>query len=202
MVLRYLLAIAVAAVATFALVFLMQSLISMSGKGLTEGNAGHAIEFVRLKKDSDLELKKRRLPEKQEPEEPPPPPPLDLADAPKPGQDLGSGIAVAVPDFALAGGPNLGAPPSDADVIPLVRVNPQYPPRAISMGLEGWVEVEFTISAAGTVIDPVVVDSSSSLFHRSTLRAIKKWKYNPKIVDGTAVERKGVRVRLDYALNE
>ena len=42
---------------------------------------------------------------------------------------------------------------SDRDVIPLVRINPDYPPRALSRGLEGWVQVQFTITATGTVKD-------------------------------------------------
>ena len=40
---------------------------------------------------------------------------------------------------------------SDRDVIPLVRINPDYPPRALSRGLEGWVQVQFTITPTGTV---------------------------------------------------
>ncbi len=99
--------------------------------------------------------------------------------------------------------PTLGGAPSDSDVIPLVRVLPQYPPRAASRGIEGWVIVEFTISAAGTVKDPVVVDSHpSAIFNRAMLRAIRKWKYKPKIVDGVAVERIGVRVRQNFELED
>jgi protein TonB len=116
-------------------------------------------------------------------------------------------MAIAAPsadfDLALAGGPHLGGPPSDSDIIPLVRVLPQYPPRAMSQGIEGWVLVEFTISAAGTVKDPVIIDSyPSSIFNRSMLRAIRKWKYKAKIVDGVAVERTGVRVRQNFELED
>jgi protein TonB len=147
-------------------------------------------------------MKKRRLPDKQKPEETPPPPPLDFSKAARPGQDVGTGVAIAAPELEIIGGPNLGAAPNDADIIPLVRVNPQYPSRALSRGIEGWVTLEFTISAAGTVTDPMVIESSSSLFHSASMRAIKKWKYNPKIVDGQPVERSGVRVRLDFELDE
>ncbi len=202
MLLRYVMAAAGAAVATYGLFFLMQSLISMSGSGLSEALSRNAIEFVRLRRDSELELKKRQLPEKQKREEPPPPPLLEMARSQKPSQHLGDAVSVPMPDFDLSGGPALGAAPSDADIVPLVRVNPQYPSRAMSLGVEGWVEVEFTISPTGTVQDPVVVESSSKLFHRETLRAIKKWKYNPKIVDGKPVPRPGVRVRLTYRLDD
>ena len=121
---------------------------------------------------------------------------------PKPGQ---AALAIAAPradfDFDISGGPHLGGVASDADVIPLVRVLPQYPPRASSRGIEGWVVVEFTITAAGTVQDPTVIDADPpGIFNRAMLRAIRKWKYKPKIVDGIAVERTGVRVRQNFEL--
>ncbi len=202
MIRRYLAAAGAAAVVTTGLFLLMQSLISMGGSALSDPLAGQVIEFIRLKKDSELELKKREMPEKQKREMPPPPPMLDMARSERPDQDIGAAGMVAVPTFEPAGGPDLGAPPSDADIIPLVRVKPQYPSRALSMGIEGWVDVEFTISAAGTVVDPVVVDSTSGVFHTATLRAVRKWKYNPKIVDGQPVERPNVRVRINFNFSE
>jgi protein TonB len=201
---RYIITVTLAVGITFGLFWLMQFLISMKSGLYDEAKRGRVIEFVRLKRESELELKKRKLPEKQEREEEPPPPDLDLSATPKPGQQT---MAIAAPsadfDLALAGGPHLGGPPSDSDIIPLVRVQPQYPPRAQSRGIEGWVLVEFTISAAGTVKDPVVIDAyPSSIFNRAMLRAIRKWKYKAKIVDGVAVERTGVRVRQNFELED
>jgi protein TonB len=201
---RLLITVAVAAGITFGLFWLMQFLISMKSDFYDESKRGRVVEFVRLKRESDLELKKRRLPEKQEREEEPPPPDIDLSSTPKPNQQA---MAIATPsaDFglALAGGPHLGGAPSDSDIIPLVRVLPQYPPQAASRGIEGWVIVEFTISAAGTVKDPVIVEyEPSSIFNRAMLRAIRKWKYKPKIVDGVPVERPGVRVRQNFLLED
>ena len=95
----------------------------------------------------------------------------------------------------------LGAIASDTEEIPLVRVPPVYPERARQRGIEGWVEVSFTISAAGAVKDPDVTGySPSQIFNRAALRAIRKWKYNPKVVDGAAVERVGVTVRLRFEM--
>ncbi len=199
---RYLITGLLGAAVTFALFFLMQFLISRKSGELEEGIRGKVIEFVRLKRDSDLQLKQRQLPDKKPPEEPPPPPRLDMSRAPKPDPSLEGG---AVLDFSLdlAGGLNLGAAPSDMDVIPLVRVNPQYPVRAAERGIQGWVEVEFTITAAGTVKEPMVIAAQpSGIFNRAALRAIRKWKYNPKVEDGVAVERSGVRVRLTFELED
>ena len=200
---RTLITTVIAAGITFGLFWLMQFLISMEGAGPDEAKYGRLIEFVRLKRDSDLELKDRRLPEKKKAEEQPPPPDMSMSATPKPGQEA---LAIAAPradyDLDISGGPHLGGPASDADVIPLVRVLPQYPPRASARGIEGWVVVEFTITAAGTVKDPIIIDADPpGIFNRAMLRAIRKWKYKPKIEDGIAVERMGVRVRQNFEMD-
>ncbi len=196
---RHLIAGFLAILVTFGLFYLMQALIL--GKDMKLDKAGGSmIDFVRLKKDTDLELKKRKMPDRKEPEEPPPPPDLSMARTNKPTQDMGD-MAFAIDVDVDMGGTNIAIAASDSDVIPIVRVTPQYPLRASERGIEGWVEVEFTISKLGTVKDPFVLNSHpSSIFDRSALKAIRKWKYNPKIEDGEPVERPGVKVRLKFDL--
>jgi protein TonB len=186
---------------TFGLFYLMQALIL--GKDMKLGEmTGTMIDFVRLKKDSELDLKKRKMPDKKEPEEPPPPPDLSLARSNKPNQEMGD-MAFAIDVDVDVGGTDILIAASDTDVIPIVRVNPQYPLRASERGIEGWVEVQFTISKLGTVKDPRVINSHpSSIFDRAALKAIRKWKYNPKIEDGEPMERPGVNVRLKFELNQ
>lgn len=72
------------------------------------------------------------------------------------------------PDGGLISGPpsvetdvDGGLPASiDGDVTPLFRLQPLYPRRAQERGIEGWVALQFTITASGTVRDPVIVDSN------------------------------------------
>lgn len=113
-------------------------------------------------------------------------------------------VPVAGPPVELAGAPVLGEAPADTEAVPLVRVTPQYPTSALSRGLEGWVEVSFTITPEGTVEDPVVIgrSSGSKVFDREAIRAIKRWKYKPKIDNGVAVARTGVLVRLSFTLED
>lgn len=89
---------------------------------------------------------------------------------------------------------------SDRDTIPLVRVPPDYPPRALSRGLEGWVQVQFTITGTGSVKDAVVVKSSSKVFEDAAIKSILRWRYNPKIEGGAAVERVGVQTIIRFTL--
>ena len=189
-----------AIIVTFGLFYLMQALI-LSGDAALDKAGGTMIEFVRLKKDTELETKKRKMPDKKEPEEPPPPPDLSMSKSSKPSQEMGE-MAFAIDVDVDVGGTAVAIAAADSDVVPIVRVNPQYPLRASERGIEGWVAVEFTISKLGTGKNPRVIGSHpSSIFDRAALKAIRKWKYNPKIEDGEPVERPGVKVKLTFDLS-
>jgi protein TonB len=200
---RYLLSAILGGVVTFGLFFVMQRLIAMADARPDDKNKGKVIEFVRLKKDQEVQTKDREVPDKKPPEEPPPPPPLSTAQNNKP--DAGAtGFAQTFDLAADLGHAEVGTGTAsvDTDTIPLVRVEPAYPIRAAERGIEGWVTVEFTISPRGTVVDPQVIGyEPSSIFNQAALRAIRRWKYNPKIVDGKPVSRPGVKVKLDFTLD-
>jgi len=92
---------------------------------------------------------------------------------------------------------------SDRDVVPLVRINPDYPPRALSRGIEGWVQVQFTITETGSVADAIVVDASpKGVFDDAAIKAILRWRYNPKVEGAVAVARKGVQTILRFELED
>ena len=199
---RHLVAAGLSLGVTFGLFFVMQALISMSGAGLDESGRSSMVEFIRLKKDTEVETKKREVPDKELPQKPPPIPDLDLSAASL-SHDLGV-MAIGVDiDLDLGAGPDLAAAGRDGDVTPIVRVNPQYPIRAAEQGIEGWVELMFTISATGAVLDPVVTAARPArIFDRAAIRAVSRWKYSPKIEDGEAMERPGVTVRLRFELDD
>ena len=89
----------------------------------------------------------------------------------------------------------------DGDAMPLVRPTPDYPARAAAAGTEGWVQVQFSVTAAGTVRDAVVVASEpGTLFDEAALKAIARWRYNPRVVDGMAVERVGLQTVIRFEL--
>jgi protein TonB len=188
---------------TFGLFYLMQFLISMGADRGAAISKGPVIEFVRLKRESETMTRKRELPEKERPPEPPPPPDIEMSQSDAPDADT---LAIAAPSVdikpTMAGGLNIGTGASDAESVPIVRVPPQYPLRAQERGIEGWVLVEFTITPAGTVRDPRVLDSDPPrIFDRAALRTIKKWKYRPKVIDGVAVESTG-RNKITFSLEQ
>jgi len=91
---------------------------------------------------------------------------------------------------------------AEGDYLPIVRVAPVYPARALSRGLEGYVDLSFTVTTTGTVRDPVVMFSTSSLFERAALRAVLKFKYKPRVVDGVPVDVPNVKTRISFKIED
>jgi len=87
---------------------------------------------------------------------------------------------------------------TDGEYQPIVKVAPSYPPIAASMGIEGYVVVEFTVTRYGAVRDVVVIESSDDLFVEAAVQATYKFKYKPRVIDGEPVEVSGVRNRITF----
>ncbi len=158
------------------------------------------IEFSRMRRDTEAATKRE---DRAEREPPPPAPEIPRMQFSTSGVD--NNVATLNPTINTAGSISRMdmSGGSDTDVIPLVRIAPEYPPRALSRGLEGWVQVQFTITATGAVKDAVVVASDPPrIFDEAALRSIARWRYNPKVEGGVAVERIGVQTVIRFLLEE
>ena len=198
---RYVISIVVGSIVTVSLLFVMQLLIVTGKQALTDPRERHKLEFVRVKRNENLNVEDI-VPEKppKPPETPPETPPQDMdnvnPDAPT--------INVAPPTVSAntdIGGPG-GMKIAEGDYLPIVRVAPVYPARALSRGLEGFVDLSFTVTTTGTVKDPIVIQSTSSLFERAAVRAVLKFKYKPRVVDGVPVDVPGVKTRISFQLED
>jgi len=201
-VLRFAIALVVAVVATFAVFWMMQSLISTGGSVLNEQDFGRIQSFVMDKPDDDVQTKER-APKKppvaqKEPPKPDMPKP-EMSQADTASMDMG-GVQMAnnlTVDAGLTGGTG------DGEYLPIVKVAPTYPRRAAQRGIEGYVVVEFTVSTLGTVINPTVIESDPpSVFDSAAINAASKFKYKPKMVNGTPVEVPGVRNIIRFELDK
>jgi len=198
---RYAISIIVGSLVTVSLLFVMQLLIVTGKQALTDPRERHKLEFVRVKRNENVNVEDI-IPDKppKPPETPPETPPQDMdninPDAPT--------INVAPPQ--VTGGTDIGGPGgmniAEGDYLPIVRVAPVYPARALSRGLEGFVDLQFTVTTAGTVRDPIVLQSTSSLFERAAIRAVLKFKYKPRVVDGVPVDVPGVKTRISFMLED
>jgi protein TonB len=185
----------------FALFWIMQALVSVTGK-MKETGGKLSIDFVRLKRDNTPEVKKREKPQRLKPEQQPPPPEMNLAKNMNPGDAVGAIVPDLDTGLELESATNISAAGGgDQDAVPLVRADPNYPPRAKQQGIEGYVILRFTITPVGTVEDIEVVRAQPpSIFDREAVRAARKYRYNPSIENGEPISRPGVLLRLDFEL--
>ena len=78
-------------------------------------------------------------------------------------------------------------------------VNPVYPESARKRGTEGWVELAFTVTQAGTVEDVEVRNSSpEAVFDEAATRAIRQWRFEPIVRDGEKISQRAM-VRLRFS---
>lgn len=95
------------------------------------------------------------------------------------------------------------APGGDGDAVPIVRVAPRYPERAAMRGIEGRVLIEFTVDRVGSVKSAAVVAAEPpNIFDKAALEAVRQWRYTPRIVNGVAVEREGLKISIPFRLGD
>lgn len=195
---------------TGSLFWFLSTLISMNIEPVEQEKAMR-IEFSRVRRETEAKTIKRQKPEPEKPVQ-------AMASTSKVSTEsgvsaivpsagpiaigLGSGVTVDVK--GILGGPMVvNAGGSDREEMPLVRVEPVYPPRALARGVEGWVLVEFTITASGTTADVRAVKAAPErMFETAAVKAVESWKYKPKVEAGMATDRRGVQVLISFAIDE
>lgn len=89
----------------------------------------------------------------------------------------------------------------DGNALAMVKVQPVYPRRALQRGITGYVVLEFTINELGMVEEPrVIVSEPPGVFDRAALKALERWKFQPKVVNGVAKKTHGVQQKMSFNL--
>ena len=200
---RLAIGLAIGLAVTAGLFWMMQYLIASADRTLNESTSGNLLDFVRLKRDESIQRRQLKPKKPPPPDAPPPQPPTPKLESLDPSADKIAISAVPVEtDIEMSGGFSLGV--GEGDYLPIVKVAPIYPARALQRGLEGFCVVQYTVTSLGTIKDPVVVQDqcTSSLWHRASLQAALKFKYKPRVIDGVAVEVPGVQNKFTYAILE
>jgi len=79
-------------------------------------------------------------------------------------------------------------------------VAPRYPRSAERRNLSGWVDVVFTVTTDGTVIDIDVRNSEpGDTFVNAAIKAVEKWEFEPVVENGAVIEKRA-GVRMMFAL--
>lgn len=190
---RFSLSIPLAAAITLALFAIMQALVVVD-RVVIDKTPGVTIDWVRHLELEPLVPRRPEIKELPEPEIPPVIPTIRVeSEGPGP-------IVVENPPPALE--ENVVNPPaSDGPPLPIVRIEPVYPRSALSRGVEGYVIVEFDVWIDGSVRNARVVEHyPSEIFDQSSLNAISRFRYKPKIEDGTPVIFTGMKNRFTFEL--
>ena len=211
-ILRLPVAALLAFIVTILLFYLMQSLIESGERAITANNLVNIVKFTRIKEERVVETKKRR------PEPPPLPdePPKVVKPRVHTHVDVDTWSNVFKPlASTVKVSPSLNFR-SDGEYLPIIKVQPVYPYRALEQELVGWVIVEFTVNEIGKVVDLVIVDHCvwrslslepcydrpGKIFDRPALAAASRFKYKPRVIDGQAIATAGVRNMITFVLDE
>ena len=202
-IVRLIIGLIVSLAVTLSLFWLMQYLIETADRTLNDDGAGNLVDFVRVKRDEAIERRQLKPKKPPPPEQAPPQPPTPQLDNLDANAEKVAISAVPVEtDIEMTGGFSLGV--GEGDYLPIVKVAPIYPNRALTRGVEGYCVVQYTVTRQGTTRDPFVIEDqcTSSLFHRASVNAALKFKYKPRIMDGEAVEVPGVQNKFTYEITE
>ena len=184
---------------TFGILWVMQILIATGEGAITSKYEGRFVDFVRIKKDESLDTKNAKPKKPPEPEEPPPEPEQQMDDIDTSMDTVSIGSVDANMDVAAGiGGFNAG----EGEYLPIVKVAPIYPNRALSRGIEGYCIIEFVVTRNGTTANGKVIECTSSLFAKASLKASSKFKYKPRVINGTPIDVPGVQHKITFELEK
>ena len=202
---RLFLALPLAGVLGLALFSFMAWMVDNGHQRSPDNSDTLSFNMVMVEAEQEVQRRQRAVPEQPAMPEPPPEAQASQSQAEVtplnsmsslPSLDLNTsvdGLAINAPTFSDFG--------SNQQAMPLYRVEPRYPAKALKRGAEGHVIMSFTIDEMGRPVDIQVTDANPRrMFEREAMRALKKWKYQPKVVDGKAIAQVGQTVKLEFKL--
>ena len=192
--------------------FLLLNLLFSSKKEKDEVD-NIKVEVAFVEEDKQVQRKERRPPKKPPPPKEPPPPQqqvqqkqqkvvtalvdikIENIDATMDGTGIFiGGLGQGQTDFSGMG---------DGDAIPVYQPQAEYPVQAQLKGIQGYVLFTMDIGPDGSPSNISVEDESPrGVFRRNAMRAIRKWKFKPRIVNGQAITQRNMRYRMEFQLDQ
>lgn len=204
---RLILASPIALTVTLALFSLMAWMVDNGGRSIPKPTAALSFTMVMAEQEQDVQRRQRSVPE--QPQVPQVPTQAPARSEQTAAMDVSSlnplvdlNLSTAIEGVAV-NAPQFGEFSVNQQVMPLHRVEPNYPAKALQRGVEGYVTLRFNIDELGKTRDIEVVDANPKrYFEREAMLALRNWKYQPKMVDGKAVVQTGLTVRLEFKLQK
>ncbi|WP_019275113.1 energy transducer TonB [Vibrio coralliilyticus] len=201
---RLLIATPLAAACALAIFSFMAWMVDSGHRRAPEPSESLSFNMVMVENEQDVQRRQRTVPEQPKAPEVPEQMPTSqtntelsqISPISQPSLGLNTsieGLAISAPTFGDFG--------VNQQVMPLYRVEPRYPAKALKRKAEGYVILKFTIDPTGKPRDIDIVEANPKrMFERNAIQALQKWKYQPKVVDGTAVSQENQTVRLEFKL--
>lgn len=194
---RIILAVLAGTGATLGILFAMSALIDSGPSVETEARDRDELVFI------------REVPEPPPPvDEPPPvrpPAPPRVPETTTSSTESTKGsirVALAAPEPAAGFDGSVSMAVNDGPLVAVLRVQPNYPNRAVIQGIEGHVIVEFTVTADGTTAGHRVIESTHGIFEAAALRAAERFRFRPRVIDGVPVATPGIRNLFRFEMDK
>lgn len=202
---RLLLALPASLLISVSLFSFMAWMVDKGNQRAPEASEAVRFDMVMVENEADVQRRQRSVPEQPEP--PQAPEPMDLSQADTQMEPISQmttvsalGLNTALEGIAISA-PNLKGTMGNQQALPLYRVDPRYPSKALKRRVEGYVIMRFTIDATGRPKDIEVIEAEPQrMFEREAIRALKKWKYQPKVEDGVSIEQYGQTAKVEFKL--
>jgi len=198
MIARYVSAISTGTVITVSLLYVMQALIALQPGAQSDDRHWKPVNFVRFKTPEPTETIKDEPIAKEDLTHTEMPPTRTV--------DKGGLEPVYVPTAEPRPPGNQGLPVfgslTDGPLVAMVRVAPTYPIRATSLGLEGYVVVQFDVMADGYVTNIMIIESTNRIFDKAAIKAAQRFKFKPRVVDGLALASYGIQNMFRFSLDD
>lgn len=188
-------ALPLAACMTLTLVYGMHLLIKNDFVELDEPEPVPVIDIVMPEKVIVVEFPP--LEKMPEPSQPPVTPPVNTWTPPEGGSSLinlpPTIVEKITPNITSGGG----------GLVKQVMIAPEYPRRLLTRNIEGFVDIQYDVTAFGTTENlSVIYAEPEGAFERAALAAVAKWKFRPQIIDDEPVPTRGLRERVRFTIEK
>lgn len=194
----FLMAVVFSVAVTAALLLLMHSLIYQEYVEPVEALPTIPADIWAQKRDIVTEKEY----DKPEPIEEPETPPEALPESPVVLEQEGSGLIGETFRVDPGFGNEISIGQSGM-LVKRVAAAPRYPGRAISRGIEGFVDIRFDVTKIGNTENIRILQAQpEGIFDNAATQAVAKYKYQPAMQDGEPVATKNVTERIRFTLEK
>ncbi len=197
MISRYFISFNLAGLITFSLFYGMQLLIA-NGELVLKDTGLRIMPTLGVIRDVEEITKKIEAPLKPDVEVPPET--QIIKSEPRDGGDPTSTPVTFTPKVIVLPAKINRLFEREGDFTVVVRPAPQYPSDMAARGIEGFVRVQYTVTESGSTDDVVVINSSNRGFERNAVKAVQKFKFKPRIVDGQPQAVSNVLSLIEFKL--